>query len=96
MADLPAVTITFSSGSTDGNPNFSVAPNVYLSLMEDTSGGAQDWFTQLVQATAHVVNASITTTQFQFEVIGRRGTGTAGNLAGVVHWLAMGLVTSGE
>ncbi len=84
-------TITFSSGSTDGNPNFTSVPTVYVCLEEDTIGAA--WTD--VHLWHVFVDDIPTTSGFTATVFGS-GLANTTVYNGFVNWIAVGPVTSGE
>ncbi len=91
LANMTA-TVTFSSGSTDGNPNFTSAPTVYVILEEDTAGAS--WL-MASQTWTVFLDDIPTTSGFTAQV---RGSGVTNTTVynGFVNWIAVGPVTSGE
>lgn len=95
-AHMTEVAVLFSDG-IDGDPNFSAAPTVILSLTEDDS--TMDWYTNYVQAHPYIVYNTLTATGFSVGCIGLRGSSNIGVSSGfeaAIRWLAIGPVTTGE
>jgi hypothetical protein len=88
-------TITFSSDADDGDPNFSAAPRAYLALEEVTTGGYDAWSNTIHPKYIAMQAGGISATQLFWEVQ-FENPGASDDISGIVHWEAIGPVTSGE
>lgn len=86
--------VTYSSGSDDGTPGFSSEPSVVVTLEEDETGtpAGEDWATPL--RIYHYFTAT-SATGFTLQITGN-GAPSSSTVRGVVGWMALGPVTSGE
>jgi len=85
-------TVTFSSDSVDGNPNFLTAPVVVAVLVEDTSGTA--WPSTVSMIYMHnLTNISATGFTGEWKVMNFTATT---NYKVFIHWIAVGFVNTGE
>ena len=90
-------TVTFSTDSADGNPNFLSAPYVWFALEENTDGGGSlQWTSGNVYnfRGPYLIDTTRANTGFSWELVVDKNSGAT--FEGNVYWFAIGEVTAGE
>lgn len=92
MSSIALAPVTFSTDALDGNPNFSSAPVVVISIEESST---DDEWTTSYSVQCNIREASVATTGFTAEWFVTGATATA-TIGAYIHWIAIGPVTAGE
>lgn len=86
-------TVTFSTGSDDGNPNFDAAPRVIFGFHQYTEGyDAWSAANNIYRWSAVVTSISDSGFDWRVQFYNLAGV----DIAGYFHWAAVGPVTAGE
>ena len=88
-----SVLVNFNTSHEDGQPNFLAAPIVAISLEEIDAGDNWDNY----NIASYIEHGTLTATQCYVKVRFTDDTGEVSkDWEGKVHWIAIGLVVSGE
>jgi hypothetical protein len=91
--------IDYSADIPEGDPNLlstGITPRVSFGYEEDTSGGALNWTTNLIQATATVKDSTNLYTGMTVDIIVYSGVAATGTVTGFLMFHVIGDPVSGE